>query len=131
MCGPKRWRSCSPTACASAAMLSSAAIERALGGHSVGGPGSVTIITTMTTTLRVLVMLLVALPSVAFAQNSGPPRSRMRDFVNESVLSPGRYVLDLGAATIDELSGFPSEWDERANPFGRRYAAGIGMGVAS
>jgi hypothetical protein len=40
-------------------------------------------------------------------------------------------VLDLGAATIDEWSGFPSEWDERANPFGRRLAARLGMGFAS
>lgn len=78
-------------------------------------------------------LLIIGLcPTMAFGQSlvPPPPESRMHDFVQASILSPGPYVLDLGAAAIDELSNFPEEWQGREG-FGNRMLARVGMGFAS
>jgi hypothetical protein len=83
--------------------------------------------------LRLLLGLLILCPTSAFAQNNipPPPDDRLRDFVRASILSPGPYVLDLGAAIIDELAKFPPEWEQDDHAFGKRFGARVAGGFAS
>jgi hypothetical protein len=84
--------------------------------------------------LRFAILLVLLCPLRALAQSNDappPPNDRFGDFVRASILSPGPYVLDLSAAVIDEVSGFPEEWEQASRPFGRRVAARLGSGFAS
>jgi hypothetical protein len=79
-------------------------------------------------------VLLLLYPSLARAQSGNvppPPADRVHDFVYASILSPGPYVLDLGAAIIDDVSKFPSEWEDTDHAFGKRFAARVASGFAS
>lgn len=85
--------------------------------------------------VRLLVFgVFLAFPSITLAQSNNvppPPDDRLHDFVYASILSPGPFVLDLGAAIIDDVSKFPSEWDDDEHAFGKRFAARMGSGFAS
>jgi hypothetical protein len=86
------------------------------------------------TKLRMIVALVLLCASPARAQNSGvpaPPDDRFGDFVRASILSPGPFVLDLGAAIIDDWSKFPPEWEEEDHAFAKRFGARVAGGFAS
>ena len=76
---------------------------------------------------------VVLCPVSALAQSSPPlpPDDRVGDFVRASILSPGPYVLDLGAAAIDEVAEFPPEWQHDDNGFAKRLGTRIAGGFAS
>jgi hypothetical protein len=77
-------------------------------------------------------LLVLLCPSATSAQaGPGPPDDRLADFVRASILSPGPYVLDLGAALIDELSAFPAEWERQDGAFAKRFGARVAGGFAS
>jgi hypothetical protein len=78
-----------------------------------------------------IVVVLLCPPS-AQAQSSMPPApdNRFHDFVRASILAPGPYVLDLGAALIDEVSKFPPEWEDD-NGFAKRFGTRVAGGFAS
>jgi hypothetical protein len=90
-------------------------------------------------TMLLLGALLTA-PPAAFAQepvtpasapaSSTTPPDRFQDFVNRSILSPGPYLLAVGAGVLDELGNFPEEW-EGGSGFAKRNAARVGFGFAS
>lgn len=84
-------------------------------------------------TRRLAFVLLLLCPPAASAQSYAPPPpdDRLSDFVRASILSPGPYVLDLGAALIDEAATFPPEWEHDANGFARRFGARVAGGFAS
>jgi hypothetical protein len=87
----------------------------------------------MTRPVRLAFALLLLCPLPALAQANVPPPSedRFGDFVRASVLSPGPYVLDLGAAIIDHGSEFPEEWELEDHPFVRRFGARLASGFVS
>jgi hypothetical protein len=78
------------------------------------------------------VIWLLACPGLAMGQEPAAAEGtgRMDVFLRAAVLSPGPYVLDLGAAGIDQLADFPKEWDGRKG-FGQRTLARVGSGFAS
>jgi len=82
--------------------------------------------------LRATLLVVLLWPAVAVAQTAvEPPDDRFGDFVRASILSPGPYILDLGAALIDDVSKFPPEWELEENAFARRFGARILGGFAS
>jgi hypothetical protein len=77
--------------------------------------------------------LVMLLPAAASAQTRLPgpaDETRMEAFWRSAVLSPGPYILDLGAAVLDEAFNFPEEWTG-GGAFGQRLLARVGSGFSS
>jgi hypothetical protein len=82
---------------------------------------------------RVVVALLIAFPSAVSAQTrlaGSPDETRMEAFWRAAVLSPGPYILDFGAAILDQAFNFPEEWSG-GKGFGQRMLARVGSGYSS
>jgi hypothetical protein len=86
---------------------------------------------------RWLAVLVLLLPTSAFAQSSAPGApgtsgdvDRLHIFWQAAIASPGPYLLDLGGGIIDQISGFPKEWTG-GKGFGQRTLARVGSGLAS
>ena len=84
----------------------------------------------------ILALLLVcsvapaAEAQMAAADPAIDERDRLSAFVHAAILSPEPYVLDLGAAVLDQAADFPEEWDGDV-AFGQRVLARVGSGLAS
>jgi hypothetical protein len=85
------------------------------------------------TTLRLILtgLLMGPLPALAQSNAPPPPGDRLGDFVRASILSPGPYVLDLGAALVDEVAAFPPEWEGDDKAFAKRFGTRVAGGFAS
>jgi hypothetical protein len=89
--------------------------------------------------LRFVAAVILVAPALAFAQPSGGSGaspaadvsdSRFRDFIDASFVSPLFYLQVVGGGLIDEVSGFPKEW-EGIEGFGKRTLVRLGQGFVA
>jgi hypothetical protein len=80
-----------------------------------------------------MLAVIAATPAAGSAQTrlpGSPDETRMEAFWRAAVLSPGPYILDFGAAVLDESFNFPEEWTG-GKGFGQRMLARVGSGYSS
>lgn len=85
------------------------------------------------TLVGILICVSAAVPTPVAAQTRLPgpeDETRMEAFWRAAVLSPGPYILDFGAAVLDEAFTFPEEWTG-GKGFGQRMLARVGSGYSS
>src|SRR5262249_1940808 len=81
--------------------------------------------------LGLMLWSLLAMSAPAFAQQQ--PEStpadydRFHEFIGNTIKSPAWHVEAFGAALIDQVAGFPKEWNGESAPLLRRSAARFGQ----
>lgn len=93
-------------------------------------------------TARLSIAIVILVPALACAQalpipaaverQTAPgttpvPYDRFHEFIHNTIASPAFHLEALGAAMIDQVGGFPKEWDAEADPFLKRSAARFGQ----
>jgi len=78
----------------------------------------------------------IAVPSGARAQTSeresaaSPPPETFNQFLDDTVRSPYPYAYAFAGSVLDQITGFPSEWNGSSG-FAKRTAARVGQGIVA
>jgi hypothetical protein len=72
-----------------------------------------------------------AIPTPAAPAAAPVPYDRFHEFIHNTIKSPAFHLEALGAALIDQVAGFPKEWDAEGDAFLKRSAARFGQSFTS